>query len=192
MFDLSVAHTLQEAYALLSGDSSDFDLIVCDWRLPDGEGLELLDFNRALPVILMTGYGDERVAVEAIRSGALDYIVKSDAAFADLPRVAQRAIRQWRAIQAQRRTEQELREIEARYRLITENTSDLIAILDDQHRFQYISPSVTALLGYTAEALIGHDAFFLIHPDDLPYSEYSVKHESLDTNVSVSCGHWRW
>ena len=40
LFDLSVAHTLQEAYALLSGDSSDFDLIVCDWRLPDGEGLE--------------------------------------------------------------------------------------------------------------------------------------------------------
>jgi two-component system sensor kinase FixL len=135
LFDLSVVHTLQEAYALLSSDSSDFDLIVCDWRLPDGEGLELLTFNRALPVILMTGYGDERVAVEAIRSGALDYIVKSDAAFADLPHVAQRAIRQWRAIQAQRRAEQELREIEARYRLITENTSDLIAILDDQHRF---------------------------------------------------------
>ena len=87
LFDLSVVHTLQEAYALLSGDPPDVDLIICDLRLPDGEGLELLAFNRALPVILMTGYGDERVAVEAIRSGALDYIVKSDAAFADLPHV---------------------------------------------------------------------------------------------------------
>jgi two-component system cell cycle sensor histidine kinase/response regulator CckA len=198
LFDLSVVHTLQEAYALLSGDPPDVDLIICDLRLPDGEGLELLAFNRALPVILMTGYGDERVAVEAIRSGALDYIVKSDAAFADLPHVAQRAIRQWRAIQAQRRTEQELREIEARYRLITENTSDLIAILDDQHRFQYISPSVTALLGHTAEALIGRDAFFLIHPDDLPYSEEYWRTMLQRTRATATfryrhaSGAWRW
>ncbi|MBO9363543.1 MAG: response regulator [Roseiflexus sp.] len=198
LFDLSVVHTLQEAYALLSSDSSDFDLIVCDWRLPDGEGLELLTFNRALPVILMTGYGDERVAVEAIRSGALDYIVKSDAAFADLPHVAQRAIRQWRAIQAQRRAEQELREIEARYRLITENTSDLIAILDDQHRFQYISPSVTTLLGRTPEELIGQDAFFLIHPDDLPSSNEYWRAMLQRTCATATfryrhaSGAWRW
>ncbi|MCL6541350.1 MAG: response regulator [Roseiflexus sp.] len=198
LFDLSVAHTLQEAYALLSGNSSDFDLIMCDWRLPDGEGLELLAFNRALPVVLMTGYGDERVAVEAIRSGALDYIVKSDAAFADLPHVAQRAIRQWRAIQAQRRTEQELREIEARYRLITENTSDLIAILDDQHHFQYISPSFTTLLGHTTEELVGQDAFFLLHPDDLPYIDEYWRAMLQRTSATATfryrhaSGVWRW
>ncbi|MGQ9550305.1 MAG: response regulator, partial [Roseiflexus sp.] len=198
LFDLSIAHTLQEAYALLSGDAAGFDLIVCDWRLPDGEGLELLTFDHALPVILMTGYGDERVAVEAIRSGALDYIVKSDAAFADLPHVAQRAIRQWRAMQAQRRTEQELREIEARYRLITENTSDLIVILDEQYCFQYISPSVTTLLGYTAEELIGHDALFLIHPDDLPYPDdyWRVLLQRTHTTATFRYRHaggaWRW
>lgn len=198
LFDLSVAHTLQEAYALLSGDSSDFDLIVCDWRLPDGEGVELLAFKHALPVILMTGYGDERVAVEAIRAGALDYVVKSNAAFADLPHVVQRAIRQWRAIQAQRRAEQELREIEARYRLITENTSDLIAILDDQHHFRYISPSVTTLLGHTPEELIGHDAFSLIHPDDLPRSDEYWRAMLQRTRTTVTfryrhaSGDWRW
>ena len=198
LFDLSVAHTLQEAYALLSGDSAAFDLIVCDWRLPDGEGLELLAFDRALPVILMTRCGDERMAVEAIRFGALDYIVKRDTAFADLPHVAQRAIRQWRAIQERRRIEQEFREIEARYRLITENTSDLIAILDDQRRFQYLSPSITTLLGYTAEALIGRDAFFLVHPDDLPSSEEYWRTILQRTRTTATLryrhasGVWRW
>jgi two-component system cell cycle sensor histidine kinase/response regulator CckA len=91
-----------------------------------------------------------------------------------------------------------LREIEARYRLITENTSDLIAILDDQHRFQYISPSVTALLGHTAEALIGRDAFFLIHPDDLPYSEEYWRTMLQRTRATATfryrhaSGAWRW
>lgn len=170
LFELSIAHTLQEARARLADDACGYDLIICDWRLPDGDGLELLDPSHPLPVILMTGFGDERVAVEAIRAGALDYIVKSDAAFRDLPHVAQRALRQWRAIEAQRRSEQALREIEARYRLITENTSDLIAILDAQHRFQYISPSVISLLGRTPEELIGCDAFDHLHPDDLPNS----------------------
>lgn len=170
LFDLSVACTLQEARTLLSPSNPGFDLIICDWRLPDGDGLELLNPSHPLPVILMTGYGDERVAVEAIRAGALDYIVKSEAAFIDLPHIAQRALRQWRAIEAQRRSEQALRDIEARYRLITENTSDLIAILDDQHRFRYVSPSAVTLLGRAPEELIGRDAFDHLHPDDLPNS----------------------
>ncbi len=198
LFDLSVAHTLQEARALLSKSSSGFDLIVCDWRLPDGDGLELFDPSHPLPVMLMTGYGDERVAVEAIRAGALDYIVKSQAAFIELPHVAQRAIRQWRAIEAQRRSEQALRDIEARYRLITENTSDLIAILDEHHRFRYVSPSATHLLGYDAESLIGQDAFENLYPDDIPNSVrywkdvMQRKRTTATFRYYHASGSWRW
>ncbi|MFQ3682027.1 response regulator [Roseiflexus sp.] len=198
LFDLSVAHTLQEARTLLSHSSSGFDLIVCDWRLPDGDGLELLDPSLPLPIILMTGYGDERVAVEAIRAGALDYIVKSQDAFIDLPHVAQRAIRQWRAIEAQRRFEETLRAIEARYRLITENTSDLIAILDEHHRFRYVSPSAMHLLGYDAESLIGQDAFDNLYPDDiLSGARYwqdvmQRKRTTATFRYYHASGSWRW
>ncbi len=198
LFDLSVAHTLQEARTLLSHSSSGFDLIVCDWRLPDGDGLELLDPSHPLPVILMTGYGDERVAVEAIRAGALDYIVKSQAAFIELPHVVQRAIRQWRAIEAQRRSEETLRAIEARYRLITENTSDLIAILDEHHRFRYVSPSAMHLLGYDAESLIGQDAFDNLYPDDIPNSArywqevMQRKRTTATLRYYHASGSWRW
>ncbi len=198
LFDLSVAHTLREAHALLAGDTAGFDLIICDWRLPDGNGLELLDPSHALPVILMTGYGDERVAVEAIRAGALDYIVKSEAAFLDLPRIAQRALRQWQSIQSQRHFEQALRDIEARYRLITENTSDLIAILDNHHRFRYVSPSCINLLGRSPEELIGRDAFEELHPNDMPNSaEYwqgIVQHQRATVTFRYrhTNGSWRW
>ena len=57
-----------------------FDLIISDVRLPDMSGLQLLDNirNRSfpIPVILMTGFGSVQNAVEAMKKGAVDYILK--------------------------------------------------------------------------------------------------------------------
>ncbi|MBL8101792.1 MAG: response regulator, partial [Anaerolineales bacterium] len=61
-------------------------LIIADWRLPDGESMELLPNHNdplATPIILMTSYGNERIAVEALKSGALDYVVKSPESMLD-------------------------------------------------------------------------------------------------------------
>ena len=52
------------------------------------------------PVVIMTSHGSERVAVEAIRAGAVDYVVKSETALADLPHMAERAVRHRRIEQA--------------------------------------------------------------------------------------------
>ena len=74
-------------------------LVIADWRLPDGEGVDLLRGDPAgglPPVVIMTSHGSERVAVEVMRAGAVDYVVKSEAALADLPHVAERALRQRR------------------------------------------------------------------------------------------------
>src|SRR5690606_35991486 len=57
-----------------------FDLILCDHRLPDADSLEMLDHFRSMapgvPVLIITGYSDVRVAVELMRKGARDYVVK--------------------------------------------------------------------------------------------------------------------
>jgi PAS domain S-box-containing protein len=101
-FVVAVAETVDAARAALHGATPP-DLVIADWLLPDGEGLDLLRSEPALampPVVIMTSHGSERVAVEAIRAGAVDYVVKSEVAIADLPHMAERAVRHRRVEEA--------------------------------------------------------------------------------------------
>ncbi len=94
-FVVTIAETIEEARSVLRG-SFPPQIVVSDWLLPDGEGLDLLrgEAPGAMPpVVIMTSHGSERVAVEAMRAGALDYVVKSELALADLPHLAERAVR---------------------------------------------------------------------------------------------------
>ena len=97
-YEVSVVETVEAAREGLAAPAPP-DVVVADWRLPDGEGVDLLrgDPEGGLPpVVIMTSQGSERVAVEVMRAGAVDYVVKSEAALADLPHVASRAFRQRR------------------------------------------------------------------------------------------------
>lgn len=68
----------------------------------------------------------------------------------------------------QRRTEAELRDSEARYRSLIENSSDIVTFLDRDGIARYTSPSIERLLGYGQDELVGQNVFTLVHPDDLP------------------------
>jgi PAS domain S-box-containing protein len=97
-FVVAVAETLEAARVSLAAPAPP-DIVIADWRLPDGDGVDLLrgDPRGGLPpVVIMTSHGNERVAVEVIRAGAADYVVKSDTSLADLPHLAERALRQRR------------------------------------------------------------------------------------------------
>ncbi len=65
--------------AALAEDLASFDLILSDYNLPDGTGMELLDEVRArctTPMIMVTGENVGTIAAEAVRKGAVDYVVK--------------------------------------------------------------------------------------------------------------------
>ena len=77
-FDVASASTIAEAQNILSKDN--FDLIFVDVRLPDGEGTDLLRELQARPqkplVVIITGFGSVESAVDCMRNGAFDYLIK--------------------------------------------------------------------------------------------------------------------
>jgi CheY-like chemotaxis protein len=93
---IEVVGTLEE-FRRRSADHAP-DLALMDLNLPDGKAVDVLTTppeDGPFPVIVMTSYGSEQVAVQAIKSGALDYVVKSPESFAEMPHTVARALREW-------------------------------------------------------------------------------------------------
>jgi len=166
-FRLTIVHSVEEALAQIA--ASPPDLIITDLLLPDGSGTELLpdDPERPdFPVVMMTSYGDEHVAVGAMKGGAIDYVVKSAPMLADMPRLAERVLAQWEHVTQRRRAEEALRESEEKYRLLVENQTDMIVKLDLKGRLLFVSPSYCRALGKTQDELLGARFLEPVHPED--------------------------
>jgi polar amino acid transport system substrate-binding protein len=94
-FRVTVADSLNAAYEAIRNDKP--QLVITDMLLPDGDGTTLLKYGEisGIPIIIMTSFGDERRAVEAIKNGAFDYIVKSVSTFKELPHTVDRVLHEW-------------------------------------------------------------------------------------------------
>lgn len=152
---LAVAHTLAEARTMLAGVRP--DLAIVDLLLPDGSGIDLLPADRedaAFPVVILTSHGNERKAVEAIKAGALDYLVKSPDTLAALPHVVTRALREWNHIVERKRAEDALRESEERFRSVFEHAASGMAMLSLDGRFLQVNQALCRFLGYSEAELL--------------------------------------
>ncbi len=165
---LTVAYNLGEARRMLSEFVP--DLVIADLLLPDGRGTELLPGEREkspYPVVLMTGYGDEQIAVEAMKAGALDYVVKSETTLAEMPHLAEGILRQWHHIVERKKAEEKLRKSEERFRQVVENAREWIWDVDINGLYTYASAAVEKILGYKPDEIVGKKHFYdLFHPDE--------------------------
>jgi signal transduction histidine kinase/FixJ family two-component response regulator len=110
--------------------SARYDIITLDYELPDGDGLDLLgeitaDENHP-PVIVVTGHGDEKVALEAFKKGASSYVVKDSRMSAILPASILKALES----SSQRRKQKDFDVLAEKYRGIFDNSKSGIAVFE--------------------------------------------------------------
>src|ERR1043165_4157472 len=146
------------------------DACLLDYRLGESDGLEVLrQLKRSeatVPVIFLTGQGDEEIAVEAMKAGATDYLLKSRLTAPLLEAALRYALTLRDKDDAVRVARHALQASEQRFRALVENSSDGILLLDAQGTINYASQSLRALLGYAPEEMIDTDAFRYVHSDD--------------------------
>jgi two-component system sensor histidine kinase/response regulator len=143
-------------------DANSYDLMFVDQNLPIYDGLEVIRIlgSKGIlpPTIMITGSGDEKVAVEAMKRGAGDYIVKDVAAgyIELLPSAIEKMLRQHRAIEEKQQAEEALRKSEKRFRKLFEQSNDAIFI-HQSGRIIDVNQRSCEMLGYSKEQLLTMD-----------------------------------
>lgn len=163
-FDLE--HTNQLSTGLEKLSQRDVDVVLLDLSLPDSWGFDT--FTRVyaqasdVPIIVLSGMDDESLAVQAVRAGAQDYLVKGQADGDLLVRATRYAIERKRSAEEQHRAWAEalqathaLQESKERYRELAGSITDVFFAMDDQLRYTYWNKTSEDLTGISAQDAIG-------------------------------------
>ena len=133
--------------------NTSWDIVLCDYSLPDLTGLEALSILKEtgsdIPFIIISGAIGEEVAVEAMKAGAHDYIMK-DRRQRLLPAV-ERELREAAMRREHRQVEAALRESEAKYAAIIDASPVPMAVNDEHANITFVNRKFVQAFGYTLE-----------------------------------------
>ena len=178
--EITECERAEEALERLRADGSSFDLVVIDHGLPGISGLdlckELLDEEVPLPLILLTGRGSEELAVEALKVGVNDYIIKdSGMGYLDLlPAVLPEVVRKHGDRVARERAESALRESEERFRNIVEGSEAGYCFIDQDARFKDERLKESELSGIDIEVSILSSLQRISNPLDFQLGRHGI------------------
>jgi PAS domain S-box-containing protein len=190
--------TASAALALFKTQS--FDVLLTDLMMPETDGLALLraavEIDPYLVGIIMTGQGTVQTAVEAMKVGAFDYVLKPFRLQTILP-ILERAlgVHSLRAENLQlheavtlyeesARLHEQVRQSEQRYRTLAEAAHEMIYILDLQGQIEYVNSYAARAFGRTPEELIGQSSQVFFPPETLAHQQQNVR-RALETLTPI-------
>lgn len=163
------------------------DIILSDFSLPRFSGMAALaiarDLRPDLPFIFVSGTIGEENAVAALRSGATDYVLKTN--LQRFPSAVRRAISEAGDRKARKQMEQALKISEERFRGIVETTEERVWECDLQFRMTYNNPALIRILGYQPADMLGQSSFEL-----LDEKEGEIQKQAMDVRAAQQSG-WR-
>jgi PAS domain S-box-containing protein len=150
--------------AALAGGS--WDILISDYIMPRFGGLEALQLLKEtgleIPFIIVSGKIGEDIAVDAMRSGAQDYIIKGN--LSRLAPAVERELREAEIRRKRKKAEEALRESEVKIHAMAAAATDAVVMMDGRGIISYWNPAAARIFGYTEEAVIGRPLAALLVP----------------------------
>ncbi len=145
-YDYKIATSVKKARDIL--DLGTFDIIITDYLLGDGTAFDILSSVSAIPIIFVTGAGDEEIAIKAMKAGAYDYLIKDQERnyLKILPLTVENTI-------SRKKESERLRLLES----TVVNANDAVIVFEatpsapPARRILYVNRAFTQMTGYTSE-----------------------------------------
>jgi PAS domain S-box-containing protein len=175
-YDLETASSIAEARRRLI--QKRYDLVLLDYQLPDGTGLEVLADVRDMPAIFITGSGDEKIAAKAMRQGAYDYLIKDPERnyLIVLPVTIKNVL-------DRKRAEKDLVESEIKHRLLLNSISLPVLALKEDMTILYCNKAYARFVGLDLEQLEGKN-LLQIFPRLEETKTYQMYQKVLSTGIN--------
>lgn len=167
-YDCTIAGSVAQASSILKSER--FDIVISDYSLGDGTAFDVLKLVNNTPVILVTGAGDEEVAITAWKAGIHDYIIKDHEKnyLKALPKTVENAVK--------------YKKMEQRLKLLSHailSTEDCVYITDLNDKITFVNRAFCESYGYKEEEIVGQDC-------DILWKNNGLSEESEKTYRAVS------
>lgn len=174
-FDIVECNRAVDAESRLADDPEGFDLLVVDYKLPDMSGIEFcrrcVSSMSRIPMVLLTAYGSESLAVEAMKAGVSDYLSKDAGGdyLAQLPTLLPDVVQHHCDHCARVQSQQHLEQSQARLKQIVDGSSVATFVIDQNHVVTHWNRACEVATGTLASEVIGtRQQWRAFYHDDRP------------------------
>ncbi|NVO03067.1 MAG: PAS domain S-box protein, partial [Bacteroidetes bacterium] len=195
-FEVLSAFSAEEAIPLIIENPN--SLLLLDYSLPDKPAKEILRLvgeKAVFPAfIIMTGYGDEKIAVEMMKMGAYDYLIKDSSFIEILPIVINKTIQKISTETLLIDAEETLKKSAKQWQVTFDASSDGICMLDSENKIIQSNQKILDYFGKSHEEMKGKHCWEIVHGTNEPLSDCPVhkmhkskKRESIELKHG---NHW--